>query len=170
MLMHHKKNGQETQDFGRPSTIKLQFVYGLKSLNVVAQSDDLPQGRPSKATIEDNTSAVWLTIGIDERVICQQIRTSFGIARARTASRPAALQRTGRHDSASRAYERPFIIGSFIEKAKIGLILLCAKIHIAINIQHDFPVSQTREVDTLARPPPAPRRRARTGISQTAQL
>ncbi|GBP21114.1 hypothetical protein EVAR_11145_1 [Eumeta japonica] len=34
------------------------------------------------ATIEDNTSAVWLTllsIGIDERVICLQIRTSFGI-------------------------------------------------------------------------------------------
>ncbi|GBP76864.1 hypothetical protein EVAR_87251_1 [Eumeta japonica] len=55
-------------------------ITGLNNSNVVAiVSDDLREGRPSKATTEDNISVVRPMIEIDKRVTYQQIWTSLGI-------------------------------------------------------------------------------------------
>ncbi|CAH2108305.1 unnamed protein product [Euphydryas editha] len=45
-------------------------------------TDDLPDGRSSTTTTEDNISVVRRMIEIDKRVTYQQIRTNLGISRS----------------------------------------------------------------------------------------
>ncbi|GBP37906.1 Putative uncharacterized protein FLJ37770 [Eumeta japonica] len=83
-------------------------------------TDDLRQGRPFMATIEDNISAVRLMIKTDKRVTYQQIRTSLSIGMSQ-------VYKILHEQLAASKLSTLWIAYNLTEAQKLRLVIWCRK-------------------------------------------